>query len=178
MRFGLQLAHVEWSHLRDVAQAAEEMGFQAIYFPDHLVHEGPERQQQELPTHDPIIEAVVVAQATRRARVGHLVLANPFRHPALTARSLASLDQLSGGRLVAGLGSGWTETEFRMTGIPFPEIGERLRMLDEGLTCIRGLWRDEPFSFTGEFYKFQAADLSPRPVQDRPPIVLGGSGKG
>jgi probable F420-dependent oxidoreductase len=179
MRFGLQLAHVDWSRLHDVAQAAEGMGFHAVYFPDHLVHEGPERQQQELPTHDPIIEAAVVAQATRRIRVGHLVLANPFRHPALTARSLASLDQLSGGRLVAGLGSGWTETEFRMTGIPFPDIGTRLRMLDEALTCIDGLWRDEPFSFTGEFYRFRDATLRVRPVQrPRPPFLLGGSGKG
>ena len=179
MRFGLQLAHVEWTRLRDVAQAAEEMGFQALYFPDHLVHEGPERQQQELPTHDPIIETAVVAQATRRARIGHLVLANPFRHPALTARTLASLDQLSGGRAVAGLGTGWTETEFRMTGLPFPDIATRLRMLDEALTCIAGLWRPEPFTFAGEFYRFREATLRVQPVQQpHPPFLLGGSGKG
>ena len=179
MRFGLQLAHVEWSRLPDVAQAAEGRGFQALYFPDHFVHEGPERQQLEMPTHDPMIELAVVAQATRRVRIGHLVLANPFRHPALTARSLASLDQLSGGRLVAGLGSGWTETEFRMTGIPFPDIATRLRMLDEALTCIAGLWRPEPFTFTGEFYRFRDATLRLQPVQrPRPPFLLGGSGKG
>src|SRR5207302_1964122 len=84
---------------------------------------------------------------------GHLVLCNLFRHPAVTARSLATLDELSGGRLVAGLGSGWTETEFRMTGIAFPDVTTRLRMLDEALTCIRGLWGGEPFSFAGEFYR-------------------------
>src|SRR5262249_52362156 len=78
-----------------------------------------------------------------------------------------------------GLGSGWTETEYRMTGIPFPDIATRLRMLDEALTCIRGLWTATPFSFTGEFYQFRDAVLLPRPVQrPHPPFVLGGSGRG
>src|SRR5207247_436223 len=117
-----------------------------------LVHEGPERQRDDHPAYDPMVQAAVVAEATRRVRIGHLVLCNLFRHPAVTARSLATLDELSGGRLVAGLGSGWTETEFRMTGIAFPEVTTRLRMLDEALTCIRGLWGGEPFSFAGELY--------------------------
>jgi probable F420-dependent oxidoreductase len=178
MDCAIQLGWIEFDRLRDLAQTAEELGFSTVYFPDHLLAEGPERQAMGLPSFDPMMQAAVVASVTSRIRIGHLVLCNLFRHPAVTARSLATLDQMSGGRMVAGLGSGWTETEFRMTGIPFPEIGERLRMLDEALTCIRGLWGREPFSFEGEFYKFQAADLSPRPVQDRPPIVLGGSGKG
>ena len=178
MDFAVQFGGIEFDRLRDAAQTAEGLGFRTIYFPDHLVAEGPERQSMGVPAFDPMVQAAIVADATKRLRVGHLVLCNLFRHPAVTARSLATLDHLSGGRMVAGLGSGWTETEFRMTGIPFPEIGERLRMLDEALTCIRGLWGREPFTFDGEFYKFDAADLSPRPVQDRPPIVLGGSGKG
>jgi len=178
MDFAVQLGGIEFAQLRDMAQKVEGLGFRTVYFPDHLVAEGPERQAMGVPAFDPMLQAAIVADATKKLRVGHLVLCNLFRHPAVTARSLATLDHLSGGRMVAGLGSGWTETEFCMTGIPFPEIGERLRMLDEALTCIRGLWGREPFSFEGEFYKFQAADISPRPVQDRPPIVLGGSGKG
>jgi probable F420-dependent oxidoreductase len=178
MDFAVQLGGIDFAQLRDIAQKVEGLGFRTVYFPDHLVAEGPERQAMGVPAFDPMLQAAIVADATRKLRVGHLVLCNLFRHPAVTARSLATLDHLSGGRMVAGLGSGWTETEFRMTGIPFPAIGERLRMLDEALTCIRGLWGREPFSFEGEFYKFEAADISPRPVQDRPPIVLGGSGKG
>jgi probable F420-dependent oxidoreductase len=178
MDFAVQLGGIEFDRLRDVAQTVEGLGFRTMYFPDHLVAEGPERQAMGVPAFDPMLQAAIVADATKKLRVGHLVLCNLFRHPAVTARSLATLDQLSGGRMVAGLGSGWTETEFRMTGIAFPEIGERLRMLDEALTCIRGLWGREPFSFEGEFYRFRAADLAPRPVQERPPIVLGGSGKG
>src|SRR5207249_11972753 len=129
--------------------------------------------------HDPMVQAAVVAGATRRLCIGHLVLCNLFRHPAVTARSLATLDELSGGRLVVGLGTGWTETEFRMTGLTFPDIGTRLRMLDEALVCIRGLWTAAPFSFAGEFYRFEDADLHPRPVQrPHPPFLLGGSGRG
>jgi probable F420-dependent oxidoreductase len=178
MDFGLQLGWVEFDRLRDLAQTAEGLGFSSVSFPDHLLAEGPERQAMGVPAFDPMMQAAVVAAATSRVRIGHLVLCNLFRHPAVTARSLATLDQMSGGRMIAGLGSGWTETEFRMTGIPFPEIGPRLRMLDEALTCLRGLWGEEPFSFEGEFYRFQDASLVPRPVQARPPVLLGGGGKG
>ena len=80
-----------------------------------------------------MLSAAVLIEATQRARVGHLVLCNLFRHPMLTARSLTSLDHLSGGRLVAGLGGGWTEREFTMIGMPFPDAPTRLRMLDEAL---------------------------------------------
>jgi probable F420-dependent oxidoreductase len=112
-------------------------------------------------------------------RVGHLVLCNLFRHPAITAQSLTSLDHLSGGRLIAGLGTGWTEREFRMTGIAFPEIGPRLRMLDEALSCLRSLWTQDETTFTGEFYQFRSAVHWPKPIQrPHPPIVLGGGGKG
>src|SRR5262245_46421300 len=130
MHFGLQLAGLEFPQLRDMAQMAEGLGYHAIYLPDHLVFEGPERSvDPRTNAYDPMVEAAVIADATRTVRIGHLVLCNLFRHPAVTARSLATLDHLSGGRLIAGLGSGWTESEFRMTGIAFPEIGPRLRML-------------------------------------------------
>jgi probable F420-dependent oxidoreductase len=181
MRFGIQvgIGLGDISRLRDTAQLVEELGYDIVYFPDHLVLEGPERQRMSGPSFDAMAMAMIVAQATRRVRIGHLVLCNLFRHPAITAQSLATLDHLSGGRALAGIGSGWTETEFRMTGIPFPPITERLRMLDESLTCIRGLWNDEPFTYQGEFFRFQDADLEPRTVQKpHPPIVLGGGGKG
>ena len=146
MDCALQIGWTDITGLRDMAQAAEGLGFSTIYFPDHLVAEGPERQVMGVPSYDPLMQAAIAAAATSRVRIGHLVLCNLFRHPAVTARSLATLDQLSGGRMVAGLGSGWTETEFRMTGIAFPEIGARLRMLDEALTCLRGLWGEGPFT--------------------------------
>jgi probable F420-dependent oxidoreductase len=181
MRFGIQLGIGlgDITKLHDAAQLVEALGYDVLYFPDHLVLEGPERQRMDGPSFDSMAMAIIAAQATRRVRIGHMVLCNLFRHPAMTAQSLATLDHLSGGRALAGLGSGWTETEFRMTGIPFPPIGERLRMLDESLTCIRGLWGDAPFTHDGEFYRFRDADLLPRTVQKpHPKVVLGGGGKG
>lgn len=178
MEFAVQLGAVPLDRLADVAAEVEGLGYHTVYFPDHLLAEGPERQPMGIPAYDPMVQATVVATATRRVRIGHLVLCNLFRHPAVTARSLATLDQVSGGRMVAGLGSGWTESEFRMTGIDFPPIGPRLRMLDEALTCLRGLWGRAPFTFEGEFYRFREATLEPRPLQTRPTVVLGGSGKG
>src|SRR5262249_58478944 len=106
MDCAIQLGWIEFDRLRDLAQAAEGLGFKTIYFPDHLVAEGPERQAMGVPAFDPMIQAAIVADATKKLRVGHLVLCNLFRHPAVTARSLATLDHLSGGRMIAGLGSG------------------------------------------------------------------------
>src|SRR5207244_8316868 len=105
MRFGLQVGFPDWAKLRDVAQAAEALGFHSIFFPDHLVHEGPERQRDDHPAYDPMVQAAVVGEATRRVRIGHLVLCNLFRHPAVTARRLAPPDSLPAGRLVDGLRS-------------------------------------------------------------------------
>lgn len=180
MEFGLQLANMEPARFRAMAQAAEGLGYDLITFPDHIVMEGPERQYDpHTLAYDMTLIAAIVADATKRIRVGHLVLCNLFRHPVITAQSLTTLDNISGGRAIAGLGTGWTEREFQMTGIPLPPIAERLRMLDEALSCIRSLWTNEQTTFAGEFYQFRDAILWPKPKQKPyPPIVLGGNGKG
>ena len=179
MEYGVQFFPLECDRLREAAQAAEELGFDLITLPDHVIYEGPEGQYDpNALAYDPMICAAVVCQATHKVRVGHLVLCNLFRHPVMTAMSLTTLDRMSGGRLVAGLGTGWTETEFKMTGIPFPDITTRLRMLEEALHCIRSLWTEQKTTFKGEFYHFNQAVLSPKPVQKTPPILLGGGGKG
>ncbi len=180
MEYGLQIANLDWQHVRDRAQEAEGLGYSVITVPDHIVMEGPERTFD--PHHlayDPMVLVAVIAEATKKAQVGHLVLCNLFRHPVITAQSLASLDTLSGGRLVAGLGTGWTESEFKMSGIPYPDITTRIRMLDEALTCMRSLWSQEETTFAGEFYKLDKCILWPKTVQQpAPPILLGGGGKG
>ncbi len=180
MEFGIQLWNMEPAQFRAYAQTIEGLGFDLVMFPDHIVLEQPERQYDPHGlAYDMVSIAAAVIEATKKIRVGHLVLCNLFRHPVITAQSLTTLDHLSGGRLIAGLGSGWTETEFKMTGIPFPPITERLRMLDEALTCIRSLWANERTTFEGEFYKLKDAILWPKPMQKpRPPIIVGGGGKG
>ena len=180
MEFGIQLSNMEPAEYRANAQAAEALGYDLIVFPDHLVNEGPERQYDpKSKAFDHMVMAASVIDATKKIRVGHLVLCNLFRHPAITAQSLMTLDRLSGGRIVAGLGTGWTETEFQMSGIPFPPITERLRMLDEAMTCILSLWKNERTTFDGEFYHFKDAIMWPKPIQQpHPPIIVGGGGKG
>jgi len=180
MEFGIQLGNLDWQRLKDVARAAEQLGFHSIMIPDHLYHEGPERQANlDYFSYEAMVKATVLVEATQRAEIGHLVLCNLFRHPAITAQALMSLDTLSGGRTFIGIGTGWTEREFQMTGIPFPDIGVRLRMLDEALTVIRSLFTQETTTFDGEFYHFHDAILHPKPVRKPyPPILLGGGGRG
>lgn len=180
IEFGIQLANMEPAQFRASAQAAEALGYDLIVFPDHIVLEGPERQYDpHMLAYDTVSVAAALIETTKKIRIGHLVLCNLFRHPAITAQSLMTLDRFSNGRLVAGLGTGWTETEFKMTGIPFPPITERLRMLDESLACILSLWTNERTNFAGEFYKLTDAILWPKPIQQpHPPIIVGGGGKG
>src|SRR5258708_7718399 len=180
MEFGVQLGGLEPAQYRAHAQTAEALGYGLIVFPDHLVNEGPDKQLDvKSRAFDHIVMAASVIEATKKIRVGHLVLCNLFRHPSITAQSLMTLDQLSGGRLVAGLGSGWTETEFKMSGIPFPPITERLRMLDAAIAVILSLWKNDRTTFDGEFYHLKDAILWPKAIQQpHPPIILGGGGKG
>jgi probable F420-dependent oxidoreductase len=180
MEFGLFLMNVDFEGVRESARTAEELGYHLVVFPDHFVHQAPGGgYDPHSLAHDAILLAAAAAQATRTIRIGHVVLCNLFRHPAVTAQALMSLDHLSGGRLLAGLGAGWTETEFQMTGIGFPDIGTRLRMLDESLTCISSLWTQERTTFEGEFYRLKDAILWPKPLQQpHPPIIIGGSGRG
>src|SRR5262249_36074616 len=102
-----------------------------------------------------------------------------FRHPAMHARLFAQIDEASGGRVIAGVGAGWTRAEFAMMGVPFPDVSGRLRIMNEAVTAMRGLWRDEPFSVAGPHLQVRDAACRPGPGQQRgPPIMLGGSGNG
>jgi alkanesulfonate monooxygenase SsuD/methylene tetrahydromethanopterin reductase-like flavin-dependent oxidoreductase (luciferase family) len=124
MEYGFQFANLESARVRNLARVAGGEGYDLIVFPDHVVLEGPERQYDpHALAHDVVQLATVVATATTKIRVGHLVLCNQFRHPVITAQSLVTLDHVSNGRSIAGIGAGWTETEFRMTGSPFPRRG-------------------------------------------------------
>jgi probable F420-dependent oxidoreductase len=179
MEYGFQLFGMEPAKVCDLAQAADNLNFDLVVFPDHIVYETAERQYDpHTLSYDSMAIATLVAAATKRIKVGHLVLCNPFRHPVIAAQSLMTLDHASGGRMIAGLGAGWTQIEFEMTGIPFRPIRERLAALDESLDCIRSLWNNERTTFEGKHYHLRDAILWPKPLQKRPPILLGGNGNG
>ena len=120
--------------IRELAALADDGGFHYLTVPDHFVLEEP---GSGLDVTKPSFEAIAVlgalAASTRRAKIGGMVLCNMFRHPALTAQAVSTLDHLSGGRAFLGIGAGWTRAEFDMMGIDYPDVKVRLRMLDEAL---------------------------------------------
>jgi probable F420-dependent oxidoreductase len=181
MDFGLQLAALPVADLLQSARTAEALGYAALYVPDHWAHE--RQAGAGLDDGSKVWEATTIlgaiAAVTHRVRVGALVLCNLFRHPATTAQATVTLDHVSGGRALLGIGSGWTKAEFDMMGMAFPDVKPRLRMLDEAVRVVKGLWTRERTTFDGEFYHLRDAFLVPKPVQTpHPPVMLGGSGKG
>jgi len=122
----------------------------------------------------PLLAAV--AMATERIRLCPLVYNNDLRHPAVLAQELASLDVLSGGRAVVGIGAGWNEPEYRAIGMPYDTAGTRIDRMVEAIAIMRGLFADGPFSFQGRFYTITDMDGGPKPVQKpHPPFLVGGT---
>jgi probable F420-dependent oxidoreductase len=142
---------------------AEALGYAGISISDHF---GAQLA--------PIPALAAAAMCTGRVRLGFNVLANDFRHPAVLAKELATIDVLSGGRVVAGLGAGWMTDDYESTGIPLDRPGVRIERLSEAVAVLRGLWSDGPFTFTGAHYRIHELDGLPKPVQKAPPILIGG----
>ena len=177
MRFGAQLwsQQATWPEWRDAGLAAEASGWDSIWTWDHLLAIfGPWEQ--------PILEGwsllSAIGAVTSKVRLGLMVGANTFRNPGLTAKLATTLDQISGGRAVLGIGGAWFEREHEAYGIDFgSSVGERLDRLDESVMLLRRLLDGERFSHAGRFYTMRDALCEPRPVQARLPILVGGSGR-
>jgi F420-dependent oxidoreductase-like protein len=115
---------------------------------------------------------------TKQVQMGVMVTGNTYRHPAVLAKMATTVDIISGGRLILGIGAGWFELEHQTFGIAFPKVTERLKRLDETLEIIKRLWTEERVSFSGRYYQLREALLNPRPLQrPRPPILVGASGE-
>ncbi len=153
----------------DLAVDAEELGYDSVWVADHLMH-GMDGGILEGWT-----TLSVIAGHTRRIGLGTIHLAQPFRAPALVAKMAATLDALSGGRLIFFYDCGWQAAEVQAYGLPWPDEAERIARMDEGLTLIERLWRmEEPLDFDGRFEHTVGAICRPKPVQrPRPPIWLG-----
>jgi len=178
---GGQVRHDQTGVESIVEQAvlAESLGFDVAFVPDHYVFEQLGKLQTDGATYELFFVLATLAQRTKRIRLGSHVACLLFRHPAMHARLFAQIDEASGGRVIAGVGAGWTRAEFTMMGIPFPEPSERLQMLDESVAIMRRLWREERVSFSGAHYQLTDAVCLPRPAQaGGPPLMLGGSGPG
>ena len=164
-------AGVNWTNWRKLLQAAEDLGFQCVFRSDHFTI-GPAEDSLET-----FVSLTYAASHTKRIEFGPLVSPTTFRHPSLTARMGASIDDLSGGRFILGLGAGWNEPEHREFGIPFYDKHARFDMLTDALEITHKLFAGEtPVSYQGKVYSLDGAVMLPRP-QRRTPILIGGNGR-
>ncbi len=166
----------DWVSLREAVVAAEDAGVDDLWIDDHLLSDEGESD-------DPKLEGSTtlagLAAVTSRARLGLLVAANTFRNPGLTAKLAVTLDHISDGRLILGLGGGWFAEEHQAFGLDAEfgsGFGERLDRLGEAVPVIRRLLDGERVAEDGRFYRFRDAVAAPRPVQPRIPLLIGGSG--
>jgi probable F420-dependent oxidoreductase len=188
MRIGLALPHYDYSlasggavsfeAVASEAVRAERLGFDSVWVSDHFfvsldrLGGGPRRYGSL----EPMAVLGALAQVTSRVRLGTLVLSAGFRHPALVAKAATAVDRLSSGRLELGLGAGWYADEFEGFGYPFGSVGERFGLLEETVGYLAALFDGEPASFQGDRFAMREAYNHPRPVQEPPPLLLGGKG--
>ena len=173
-RFGVTLPQIKrtWQEARSAAREFDQLGFDSVWVCDHLY--GVPAPQ--LPIFEAWTQLAAVAAVTERVELGTLVTPPFFRNPAVLAKQIATLDHVSGGRAIAGLGAGWFEPEFTGTGCPFPAMGERMRALAEMAEILKRLWTEERVSFEGRHFALRDALCEPKPVR-RPPILIGGGGE-
>jgi F420-dependent oxidoreductase-like protein len=168
----------DYTTLLRVAKATEEYGFDAFFRSDHYLKMG---DVSGLPgPSDAWVTLAGLARETERIRLGTLVTAATFRLPGPLAISVANVDDMSGGRVELGLGTGWYDDEHTAYGIPFPSLGERFERFEEQLEIITGMWETpagKTFDFAGTHYKVTGSPALPKPAQQpRPPIIIGGVG--
>ncbi len=154
-------------------RAAESLGYQCVFRSDHFTIQAPDQESLET-----WVSLTYAASHTQRIEFGPLVSPVTFRHPAMLVRMAAAVDDLSGGRLVFGMGAGWNEREHRQFGVPFPPLPERYAKFQEALEVTTRLLReDKPVTYNGKHFPLDGAVLLPRPLRrGGPPILIGGNG--
>jgi F420-dependent oxidoreductase-like protein len=185
MKLGLQIPSFTWpggvaelaNHLSDIAKTADQAGFASVWVMDHFFQIRNVGEVDE-----PMLEGYTtlgfLAGQTEHARLGTLVTGVVYRHPGILAKTVSTLDVLSGGRANLGIGAAWNEQEARGLGIPFPPIGERFRRLEETLQIVLQMWSGDRTPYRGEYYQLEDPLNVPQPLsQPHPPILIGGMGE-
>ena len=174
VRFGVTLPQIKrtWAEARAAAEEFDRLGFDSLWVCDHLY--GVPLPQ--LPILEAWSELAAVAAVTCRAELGTLVTPPFFRHASVLAKQVATVDQIAGGRVILGLGSGWFASEFEAYGLEFPPVGERLLALEETCAVVTRMWTEPTVTFEGRHVRVRDALCEPKPVR-RPPILIGGGGE-
>jgi alkanesulfonate monooxygenase SsuD/methylene tetrahydromethanopterin reductase-like flavin-dependent oxidoreductase (luciferase family) len=174
MKFGLFAPQIfDVASTVAAAQRAETVGFDSFWLADHLFTPGA----PQAPMLESWVALTAVAVQTSKLRLGQLVICGPLRHPAVVAKMAATLDQVSGGRLLLGLGWGSVDEEFAMYGVPVGSRRQRAEELSETIEILRLMFAGEPFDYEGHHFALKGAIGRPRPVQEHIPILIGGGGK-
>jgi F420-dependent oxidoreductase-like protein len=176
VQFGVHtgLQYTSIPELQDLWRRIEELGFDWISIWDHFYAADNSGNPHCL---EAIASHAALAATTNRVRCGSLVYSVGYRHPAVLANSMATLDQLSNGRITLGLGAGWLQNEYDVYGIDYGSPRERLRKLEESIQCVRGLLTQDATDFDGTYFTLRGAQCEPKPVQARLPIWIGGAGE-
>jgi len=191
MKIGLQVPNFTWpggpaaiaARLAEIARAADEANFASLWVMDHFFQIGGRNPQSGLgPAEDEMLEGYSVlsylAGLTRNVRLGTMVTGVIYRHPGILAKTVTSLDVLSGGRAYLGIGAAWNEREALGLGIPFPPVAERFERLEEALQIIQQMWSGQRTPYAGKYYQLAETLNSPQPLtKPHPPILIGGSGE-
>ena len=185
MRFGFwPNSSNDWDQIVAAGRAAEASGWDGLWLPDHFMppeggygEEPPGVEPELLPVHECWTLLAGLGAALPRVRIGAMVTGNTYRHPAVLAKQAATVDHISGGRLVLGLGAGWQENEHRRYGIAYGTVRDRADMLEEACAVITSLFANERTDFDGAHYRLQGAPLVPKPRQSPLPIMIGGKGE-
>ena len=173
-RFGVTLPQIKrtWDQAQDAAIHFDGLGYDHLWVCDHVFGV----PAPHLPIFEAWTQLAAIGALTERAELGTLVTPPFFRNPGVFAKQLATLDHISHGRVIAGLGSGWFEAEFTGVGNPFPGIGERMQALEETIEILRLLFAEEKASYDGQVYTLRDAVCEPKPTR-KLPILVGGSGE-
>jgi probable F420-dependent oxidoreductase len=177
MQLGIHLPHIgrkaSPENIRRAAVQAEELGFDDVWVSEHIIVPKDAPYPPSANFWDPVLTLTWAAAATERVRLGTSVLVLPMRHPLPLAKELATLQNLSGGRLILGAGVGWLEAEFDALGVPFKERGRRM---DEGIAMMRAVWSQDPVSFDAKWIPAKIQTMRSQPLPIAPiPIWIGGS---
>ena len=164
-----------WDRWRHILQLAERLNFPSVFRSDHYFTGPVESSQQD--SLECFLSFVMAAEETTSLRFGPMVTPVTFRRPVDVGRMAAQIDQLSGGRLVMGLGAGWNQPEHDAYGLDFPSTRERFDRLEDAINMLQTLWSPGQSSYQGLYYQLDRADCLPTPESGRPPILIGGGGE-
>lgn len=165
---------VTWEQWCELAAACEDGGLEGLFRSDHYLSVSGRRERGSL---DAWTTLAGLAERTEHIRLGTMVSPATFRHPSVLAKSVVTVDHISGGRVELGIGAGWHKDEHRAYGFQFPDTSARMEMLEEQIEIVHRSWDDDPFDFNGSHYQIRELDALPKPVQrPHPNLIVGGSG--